>query len=159
MAWRAHLLDRLRRQAVASGDPALFALHEELAAYPSEGRGCSPDLEAGKIAVPLRVRTDEGELALISTATSFGTAIDVTDSELSIEAFFPANEATASALQAGRAAAPPVLTGHSFRPRRSVCRESRRVGWRKAMGVAPARVATSRRRGAKCAGASAARKG
>jgi len=32
--WRAHLLDRLGRQAVVSGDPALFALHEELAGYP-----------------------------------------------------------------------------------------------------------------------------
>ena len=46
-------------------------------------------------------------------------------------------------------AAPPVLTGHSIRPRRSACRESRRVGWRKVRRVAPARVGTSRRRGAK----------
>ena len=28
--WRAHLLDRLGRQAVTSGDPALAALHDEL---------------------------------------------------------------------------------------------------------------------------------
>lgn len=32
--WRAHLLDRLGREAVVTGDPALAALHEELAAYP-----------------------------------------------------------------------------------------------------------------------------
>ena len=35
--WRAHLLDRLGRQAVRSGDPALAALHDELAAYPAGG--------------------------------------------------------------------------------------------------------------------------
>jgi hypothetical protein len=39
--WRAHLLDRLGRQAVVSGDPALFALHEELAAYPGGEGGCA----------------------------------------------------------------------------------------------------------------------
>jgi transcriptional regulator with XRE-family HTH domain len=98
--WRAHLLDRLGRQAVSSGDPALFALHEELAGYPGGGGGHSVDLEAGEIAVPLRLRVGDAELAFISTATSFGTAVDVTVSELSIESFFPADGATARALQA-----------------------------------------------------------
>ncbi len=37
--WRAHLLDRLGREAVAGGDPALAALHEELAGYPGGGPG------------------------------------------------------------------------------------------------------------------------
>ncbi len=98
--WRAHLLDRLGREAVTSGDPALAALHEELAAYPCYEPAHSPDLEAGAIAVPLRVRIDGGELSFISTVTTFGTALDVTVSELSIEAFFPADEATKAALQA-----------------------------------------------------------
>jgi len=98
--WRAHLLDRLGRQAVSSGDPALFALHEELAGYPGGGGGHSVDLEAGEIAVPLRIRAGDGELAFISTATTFGTAVDVTVSELSIESFFPAGDVTARALQA-----------------------------------------------------------
>jgi transcriptional regulator with XRE-family HTH domain len=97
--WRAHLLDRLGRQAVSGGDPALFALHEELAAYPGGGGGHSVDLEAGEIAVPLRIRAEGAELAFISTATTFGTAVDVTVSELSIESFFPADDATARALQ------------------------------------------------------------
>ena len=99
--WRAHLLDRLGRQAVASGDPALFALHEELAGYPGGGGGHSVDLEAGEIAVPLRIRAGDGgpELSFLSTATTFGTAIDVTVSELSIESFFPADEATVRALR------------------------------------------------------------
>jgi transcriptional regulator with XRE-family HTH domain len=97
--WRAHLLDRLGRQAVVSGDPALFALHEELAAYPGGEPGHAPDLEAGAIAVPLRLRVDGDELAFISTATTFGTATDVTLSELAIESFFPADETTARALE------------------------------------------------------------
>src|SRR3954447_17437836 len=97
--WRAHLLDRLGRQAVVSGDPALFALHEELAAYPGGGSpGPAPDLEAGSIAVPLRLRGGDDELAFISTATTFGTATDVTVSELAIESFFPADAATSAAL-------------------------------------------------------------
>ena len=100
--WRAHLLDRLGRQAVVSGDPALFALHEELAGYPGGEGGHVPDLEAGAIAVPLRLRTDDGELAFISTATTFGTATDVTVSELAIESFFPADDATAGALTSPR---------------------------------------------------------
>jgi transcriptional regulator with XRE-family HTH domain len=102
--WRAHLLDRLGRQAVSSGDPALFALHEELAAYPGGGGGHSVDLEAGEIAVPLRIRAGDAQLAFISTATTFGTAVDVTVSELSIESFFPADDATARALQAQKLA-------------------------------------------------------
>jgi transcriptional regulator with XRE-family HTH domain len=101
--WRAHLLDRLGRQAVVSGDPALFALHEELAAYPGGGStGPGPDLEAGSIAVPLRLRAGDDELAFISTATTFGTATDVTVSELAIESFFPADAATAQALEERR---------------------------------------------------------
>jgi transcriptional regulator with XRE-family HTH domain len=103
--WRAHLLDRLGRQAVASGDPALGVLYEELAAYPCGGeRSPPPDLTASEVAVPLRLRVGDvegdGELAFISTITTFGTAVDITVSELSIEAFFPADEATAGKLRA-----------------------------------------------------------
>src|SRR3954469_15479248 len=100
--WRAHLLDRLGRQAVVSGDPALFALHAELAGYPGGGPAHVPDLEGGAIAVPLRLRLGEDELAFISTATTFGTATDVTVSELAIESFFPADERTARALEQRR---------------------------------------------------------
>src|SRR3954447_8059450 len=87
--WRAHLLDRLGREAVVSGDPALAALHEELAGYPSGGAAGSHDQGAGDIAVPLRILVDGRERAFISTVTTFGTATDVTVSELSIESFFP----------------------------------------------------------------------
>ena len=79
-----------------SGDPALFALHEELAALPGAQPGLAASLEVSEIAVPLLLTADGNELAFISTATSFGTAIEVTVSELAIESFFPADEATAA---------------------------------------------------------------
>ena len=97
--WRAHLLDRLGRQAVTSGDPALAALHDELARLPGGDGSHAPDLAAGEIATPLRIRSGDAELSFISTYTTFGTAVDVTVSELSIEAFFPADQATAQALR------------------------------------------------------------
>ena len=96
--WRAHLLERLGRQAVASGDPALAGLHEELAALPG-GERASPDWATGELAVPLRLRHEGTELALISTITTFGTAIDITVAELAIESFFPADAVTARKLR------------------------------------------------------------
>lgn len=100
-AWRAHLLTRLQRQFDASADPALAALHEELAAYPTPPGVANVSAEpiAHHIAVPLRVRTVLGELAFYSTTTVFGTPVDITLSELAIEAFFPADPHTAQALR------------------------------------------------------------
>jgi transcriptional regulator with XRE-family HTH domain len=98
--WRTHLLDRLAREATASGDPALGVLHAELAAYPAGEPG--PELDPGfaDIAVPLRLRRGGRELVFLSTATTFGTAVDVTVAELSIESFFPADALTAEAMRA-----------------------------------------------------------
>lgn len=56
------------------------------------------NLVARNDAVPLRLAVDGGELAFYSTTTVFGTPLDVTLSELAIEAFFPADERTAAAL-------------------------------------------------------------
>jgi hypothetical protein len=49
-------------------------------------------------AVPLRLRCREGELRLITTLTSFAIAVDVTLAELHLEAFLPADNATARIL-------------------------------------------------------------
>jgi transcriptional regulator with XRE-family HTH domain len=97
--WRTHVLERLHRQALRSGDRALVALHEELAAYPG-GEDPAADLDAGAVAVPLRLRAGGHELSLLSAATTFSTAVDVTLAELSIETFFPTDDGTARALQA-----------------------------------------------------------
>ncbi len=85
-------------RAPSTKTPALAALHEELASYPAGEPGVAPDLVAGEIAVPLRLHHGNGELAFISTVTTFGTAVDVTAAELSIEAFLPADRHTADVL-------------------------------------------------------------
>ena len=96
--WRAHLLERLRRQAAATGDAALAALAEELAGYPfRDGAGRQEDF--GGVVVPLRLASPLGELAFISTTTMFGTPLDVTLDELAIEAFYPADAITTERLR------------------------------------------------------------
>ena len=105
--WRAHILHRLARQIDASADPALVTLLDELKAYPAPDAGNRPEAPSPHegVVVPLRLRTDSGTLSFFSTTTVFGTAVDVTLSELAIEAFFPADAATAEAMR--QALAPP----------------------------------------------------
>ena len=76
---------------------------------PGAGVGARGDAipRGGAIAVPLRLRHEDGELSFISTITTFGTAIDITAAELSIETFFPADAATAAVMR-GRT---PGVTG------------------------------------------------
>ena len=99
--WRAHLLARLHAQVVASADPVLGALLRELADYPvPPDEGAPAPHETGGIAVPFQLRTEAGVLSVLSTTTVFGTPVDITLSELALETFFPADEATARALLA-----------------------------------------------------------
>jgi transcriptional regulator with XRE-family HTH domain len=94
--WRGHLLQRLRRQIALSGDPALVALAKEAQEWPA---GDEPgELRAQEIVAPLRLLTNRGELAFFSTITTFGTAVEITTSEISIESFYPADRASAAAL-------------------------------------------------------------
>jgi transcriptional regulator with XRE-family HTH domain len=108
--WRAHLLDRLRRQVAVTNDDQLASLYAEVAAYPG-GEAKLSAHEPG-IAVPLRIAIGGKELAFFSTIATFGTAVDITLAELAIEAFFPADEQTAqtltSALSASRAGSASV---------------------------------------------------
>lgn len=100
--WSSHLLHRLRRQIAASGDAELEGLYFELAGYPGVMADEAPSdgSAAAEILVPLQLRAGDGELALFSTVTTFGTALDITVSELTIEAFYPANGETAELLRA-----------------------------------------------------------
>ena len=111
--WRAHLLDRLRRQIAVTSDPVLADLLQELSAYPvndtlAELHAGLPT-DHGGVLVPLELVTDAGLLSLISTTTVFGTPRDITLSELALEAFFPANAATAAILR--RLSATGVASG------------------------------------------------
>lgn len=102
--WREHLLERLRLQIIATGDEVLVALLQELQAYPAppalHAVTSPPAEDLGGIAVPLRLATPVGTLSLLSTTTVFGTPRDVTLSELALEAFYPADQATADRLGA-----------------------------------------------------------
>jgi transcriptional regulator with XRE-family HTH domain len=100
--WRAHLLSRVRRQIEVSGDATLVALLAELEAYPAPaqaGDACQ-DNDPDPVVVPLILRTPHGDLSFFSTTTVFGTPVDITLSELAIEALLPADDATAQELQA-----------------------------------------------------------
>jgi transcriptional regulator with XRE-family HTH domain len=99
--WRAHLLERLRRQAEATADPVLLTLLEELRSYPVP-RGAGPLRETpdyGGMVVPFELATEAGMMTFLGTTTVFGTPIDITLSELALECFYPANEVTAQMLQ------------------------------------------------------------
>jgi transcriptional regulator with XRE-family HTH domain len=102
--WSDHLLARLRRQVLLTGDDELRTLEETARRWP--GIAAAPHRggveEFGELAITLRLRADGGELTFLSTIATFGTAIDITLAELSIEAFLPADPATAAALQARR---------------------------------------------------------
>lgn len=106
-AWKAHLLARLRHQIELTADPSLSELYQELAAYPTNQAHSTPIPayhETMDIALPFALRTSHGVLSFFSTTMVFGTPIDVTVSELAIEAFFPANAATAELLRQVHAA-------------------------------------------------------
>jgi transcriptional regulator with XRE-family HTH domain len=100
--WRAHILERLRRQVVSGGDATLRALLDELRGYPAPAGGgtAHASIEPGGAIVPLTLATDAGVLSFISTTTVFGTPMDITLAELAIESFFPADAATAERLRA-----------------------------------------------------------
>src|SRR6185437_11489749 len=98
--WRGHLLERLRRQAETTADPVVAELCTEIAAYPAPrptGPHAAPNPNA--VAIPFQLITEAGTLSFISTTTVFGTPVDITLSDLAIEAFFPANAETAEALR------------------------------------------------------------
>jgi transcriptional regulator with XRE-family HTH domain len=101
--WRSHLITRLRQQIDITADHFLMDLMKELCNYPSPdgiARSESAELrESAGVAVPLRLATDSGTLALISTTMVFGTPVDITLSELAIESFFPADESSAATLR------------------------------------------------------------
>ena len=110
--WRHHVLERLRQQVDTTGDPVLADLAEEVRDYPlpaGMSRRAKPrDHEI--VAVPLRIATVLGPLSFFSTTTIFGTPVDITLSELAIEAFFPADQATVAIMRRlMEGQVPPIL--------------------------------------------------
>jgi transcriptional regulator with XRE-family HTH domain len=93
--WRAHILERLHRQVHATRDPRLAELHAELSRYPG---GVAERPALTDVAVPLRVRRGDRELAFFSMTAVVGAPLDVTVAEVAIESFYPADAETAEAL-------------------------------------------------------------
>ena len=105
--WRAleHvLLKRLYDESIVYQSEALMALYRELAGendllqpppLDDDPTGFDPQVPV----VTVKLCKDDVHLALFSTMTTFGTAIDVTIQELRIESFFPADESTQAFFQ------------------------------------------------------------
>ena len=106
--WRTHLLARLAQQVNVTADRTLVALLRELSNYPAPPPSHRP--QPGDVLVPFRIDTALGELSFFSTTMVFGTPVDITLSELAIESFFPADEATVAAVRksAGAISLPPT---------------------------------------------------
>jgi transcriptional regulator with XRE-family HTH domain len=100
---RAYFVGRLERQVAITGDEHLAALLEEVASYPAPAYEHDPASEAaaGNILTPMMqlLLPDNRELSFFFTVATFGTAAEVTASELSIELGFPADVATAEVLR------------------------------------------------------------
>ncbi len=97
--WHAHVLERLRRQAELTADPGLIALIEEIRGYPKPPAPDRRPEDYGGVAIPFQLMVGDQMLSLFGTTTVFGTPVDITLSELTLETFFPADPATAEALR------------------------------------------------------------
>jgi transcriptional regulator with XRE-family HTH domain len=96
--WGRHVIDGLARKMRGHPNAGLETLIHELERYVPARPQETPPHHVG-FAVPLRLRSDDGELTLLTTLTHFATAIDITVSELTLEAFLPADAFTASHFQ------------------------------------------------------------
>jgi transcriptional regulator with XRE-family HTH domain len=90
--WSGSIMARVSRQAAVTGDPELQELYDELSQYP----GVSTERRVGGSEPVLmhRLRLADQDLSFFSTVTTFGTALDVTLAELTLEAFYPADART-----------------------------------------------------------------
>jgi transcriptional regulator with XRE-family HTH domain len=101
--YSSHVLDRLRRQILLTGDPDLEALFGEVTAYPRVRVSLVVEhLSPNDVVLPVRI-CDRGQvLSFFTMIATLGTALDVTLADLVLESFFPADEPTASLLRARR---------------------------------------------------------
>jgi len=109
---RQHHLRRLQQQIRVTADPVLAALLGELNSYPEPPSmaDASPASDGLGVAVPLlQVHSSEGLLSFFTASTVFGSANDITLSEMAMELFLPADAVTAAAI-------PRLMVGTTANP-------------------------------------------
>ncbi|MGV4928370.1 helix-turn-helix transcriptional regulator (plasmid) [Streptomyces sp. BHT-5-2] len=101
LEWREHLFAQLDRQLALLRSAPLRALHDELRSYPlpDGGRETAADGDHPPFALPLLIEHRGRTLSFLSTIATFNTPMDVTVSELALEAFLPADPETAEHLR------------------------------------------------------------
>lgn len=96
--WATYLVGQLHRTALLTDDAELNRLADEVDDYPNvvdvRRRRRDAAFDEPDLLVPLRLAVGDDELSLFTTLTTFGTPQDITLSELAVELFFPADDAT-----------------------------------------------------------------
>lgn len=103
--WATYLLTQIRRSVQLTGDAALAEVEAEVLAYPNIAALAPVALDPfdePPLLVPFLLERDDVTLSMFTTLTTFGTPRDITLEELSVELFFPADDATAAMLDQGR---------------------------------------------------------
>lgn len=101
-AWGRHLLRELQRLVDDTFDPAAAALLAEVRGYPNvQALMALPDAlpAAGELIVPCVLELHGQRLSMFTTLATFGSPLDVTLAELTVELFYPADEANAAVLR------------------------------------------------------------
>lgn len=98
--WRTHARRRIRRQLERTAADGLAELLAEIESYPVPAgaettTGWVPEND---LVTPMVLASDHGDLSFHYALTVFGSPRDVTLDEIAIETFFPADAATAAAL-------------------------------------------------------------
>ncbi|BCJ36989.1 transcriptional regulator [Actinocatenispora thailandica] len=97
---RSVLRARITRQLAAAPDAELTALYERYLA-PGDRDGDDGRIESD-VLTPMLFRFGDRELRLFSTITTFGTPMDITLDEVSVESYYPADDETAAHFAAAR---------------------------------------------------------
>jgi transcriptional regulator with XRE-family HTH domain len=104
--WGAYVWQQVQALARSTRDPGLQALAAEIEGYETvRALRAQPSAPPGAdgaptVLVPCELAVGGQRLAMFTVLSRLGTALDVTLQELSVELFYPADEATEQVLQA-----------------------------------------------------------
>lgn len=100
--WGSNLVRQLGRLSDGSSDATVLALREEVLAYPNVqrllARAAPPYTASHDLLVPCILDIGGRRLSIFTTLATLGSPRDVTLAELTIELFYPADDATANAM-------------------------------------------------------------